>query len=209
MIVSFVEKLQQRMQQGLPGMEAQRKMAPAGRIPDAFDETAFPQARKASVLVLFYPYRNAVHTVLMKRPDYDGVHSGQMSFPGGSMEKDDANAAFTALREAEEELGIQKDKVVLTGQLSGVYIPPSNFFVYPFIGYCTERPEFILQKTEVAAIVEVSVDVIVNDTFKGIEKRKRADQIFDAPYYLIGQDKVWGATAIILSELEVILRDII
>lgn len=209
MIVQFMEKLQQRMQQGLPGMEAQRKMAPAGRIPDTFDETAFPQARKASVLVLFYPYRNMVHTVLMKRPDYDGVHSGQMSFPGGSMEKQDPDAAFTALREAEEELGIQRDQVMLTGQLSGIYIPPSNFFVYPFVGYCLQRPQFILQQTEVAAIIEVPVDVIVNDAIKGIEKRKRADQFFDAPYYLIEENKVWGATAIILSELEVLLRDVI
>lgn len=205
MIDAFVKKLKLRLQHGLPGIQAQQKMAPSVRLIKEFEEDEYPDAKKASVLVLFYPYKNEIYTVLMKRPDYAGVHSGQISFPGGKIESTDADAAAAALRETEEELGVHQSYITLIGNLSPVYIPPSNFFVYPFAAYVLQRPDFKPDEKEVAEIVETPVSIFSDVSIKGKQEIVRGDITFTAPYYKIGEYKVWGATAIILSELEEML----
>ncbi|MBC8045579.1 MAG: CoA pyrophosphatase [Fimbriimonadaceae bacterium] len=208
MIEEFVNKLNYRIQQGLPGISAQQKMAPAIREIKPYEENEYPDAKKASVLILFYPHADDIYTVLMKRPDYDGVHSGQVSFPGGKVETTDKDPAYTALRETEEEVGIKMDAIQLMGKLSNIYIPPSNFFVFPYLGYLNYRPQFIPDKNEVAAIVETPIKIILDDSIKGMQEIIREDIKFNAPYYLIQNQKVWGATAIIMSELEILLKDV-
>ncbi|MFN0275605.1 MAG: NUDIX hydrolase [Chitinophagales bacterium] len=205
MIEVFAERLKQKILDGLPGIHAQQKMAPTGRHIKSFEEEEFPEAKKASVLILFYPFGNEIFTVLMKRPDYEGVHSGQVSFPGGKIEDFDRDAAAAALREAEEELGIQKQTVQLIGKLSNVYIPPSNFFVFPFAGYTLQRPDFNIDVNEVVEIVETPVSLFSDQSIKGEQEIVRGEVKFKAPFYRIGEHKIWGATAIILSELEMML----
>ena len=125
----------------LPGLLSQLKMAPVTRI----NELKMPSnndTRKSAVLILFYPKNNQTTIALIKRSVDNSVHSGQISFPGGKVEKDDLSLAHTALREANEEIGINLVTVKIIGKLSKLYIPPSNFDVYPIIGITHKTPVF-------------------------------------------------------------------
>ncbi|MBC8173605.1 MAG: CoA pyrophosphatase [Chitinophagales bacterium] len=204
----FIERLHDRLQKELPGITAQQRMAPSIRLIKAFEETEYGDAKKASVLILFYPYLHEIYTVLIKRAAYEGVHSAQIAFPGGKMEPEDIDRSYTALRETEEEIGVKKETIRLLGKLSDVYIPPSNFFVFPYIGWVPFRPEFTPDKNEVESVVETPVSVLRDQSIKGEQEIQRDDLKFKAPYYSINGHRVWGATAIILSELEMILDDV-
>jgi 8-oxo-dGTP pyrophosphatase MutT (NUDIX family) len=192
------------LQRGLPGPSAQRFMAPAGRVVGPFEEKDYPDARKASVMVLLYSRQDEVRTVLMERPSYDGVHSGQISFPGGGQEQQDADAWQTAQRETMEEVGVTD--IQLIGPLSPLYIPPSNFFVRPFLGWLPHEPVFVPDEQEVASIVEFPVHDLLLPSVKSTMMVERKDWRMEVPCYLIGGHQVWGATAIILSELEALLE---
>ncbi len=207
MIEQFVERLNDRILAGLPGILAHRQMAPASRPLLDFREQDYPQAKKGSVLILFYPWQNEIYTVLIKRPDYEGVHSGQVSFPGGKIEANET-AEAAALREANEEIGVDVSAVKIFNRLSNVYIPPSNFFVFPFLGYSTQRPHFIPEKNEVDYVIEMPVEIILDQKIKGSMEVIRGEETFHAPYYAIHEHKVWGATAILLSELEFLMTEI-
>ena len=106
-------------------------------------------AKKSAVLVLFYLKEGELFLALMQRPTYDGKHSGQISFPGGKHEKSDKNSVETALREANEEVGIISNDVEVVGQLSNVYIPVSQFIVTPVVGVINYLPNFKLDNHEV------------------------------------------------------------
>ncbi|MFI5172650.1 MAG: NUDIX hydrolase [Chitinophagales bacterium] len=205
MIKEFVLKLAEEIHKGLPGLEAHKIMAPVTRPLISFDEADFPQANKGAVMILFYPAGDAISFVLIKRPSYDGVHGGQVSFPGGRVESSDPETAFTALRECEEETGIDKNSIRVFGKLSNVYIPPSNYFVFPYLGYLESTPQFTPDKHEVEYIIEADVKKITDPKIKSTINIIRKDISFTAPCYLINEHKVWGATAIILSELEFLL----
>ncbi len=207
MIEQFIQRLNDRITAGLPGMIAHRRMAPPARPLVSFDEHDYPAAKKGSVLILFYPFKETICMALIKRQSYDGVHSGQVAFPGGKIEKDET-AEQAALRETKEEIGVDENKITIFNRLSNVYIPPSNFFVFPFLGYAKQRPDFHPDQHEVEYIIESPVDVLMDDSIKGIMDIQRGDQIMKAPYYEIMQHKVWGATAIILSELEFLLTEL-
>lgn len=207
MIEQFVHRLQDRIQSGLPGILAHRTMAPATRQLKNFDENDYPDAKKGAVLVLFYPVADAVHMVFIKRPSYDGVHSGQVAFPGGKIEEGET-PAVAALRETREEIGVAENTITVFAQLSNLYIPPSNFFVFPFLGFTSQRPQFLPDKNEVEYLIESPVEIILDPSIKGMMEIERPDGVMQAPYYLISDQKVWGATAIILSELEFLLTEL-
>lgn len=206
MIEQFAKRLSDRILSGLPGILAHRVMAPTSRQLKNFDENDYPGAKKAAVLILFYPEGENVHIVFIKRPSYDGVHSGQVAFPGGKIEEGETPRQ-AVLRETFEEIGINETEINLFGQLSNVYIPPSNFFVFPFLGYALKRPDFIPDLNEVDFIIESPVEIILDPSVKGIMEIERSGETVKAPYYLIQEEKVWGATAIILSELEFLLTE--
>lgn len=204
----FATKLRLQMQQ-LPGHTAQEKMAPEHRLPHEQWERYFANAKRGGVLILFYPVESRIHTVLIQRPHYEGVHSGQIAFPGGAKEEKDATMIETALREAEEEVGASKNLIHVIGQLTELYIPPSNFLITPVVGFSEQRPDFVLQTNEVAGIIEPALPELLDEKAIGLKKiQVRPDISIDAPYYNIQGRTVWGATAMMISELNELLKKV-
>jgi 8-oxo-dGTP pyrophosphatase MutT (NUDIX family) len=198
----FVAGLQKKLSGPLPGINSQLRMASMRRLIENGKLVIPEDVRRAGVLVLFYPIEGQVFNVFIKRAEYPGVHSGQISFPGGGWEAHDTDIIQTALREAEEEIGLDRGLVTTIGQLTDLFIPPSNFLVTPVIGYATSRPEFIADPQEVESILEVPLD-------KLIDKRciqEKSITIFPAinisvPCYYVNGHIIWGATAMMISEL--------
>ena len=153
---------------------------------------------------------SSIYTVLILRTSDHGVHSGQVSFPGGKKEESDRSLEDTALRETEEEIGIKKNDVKVIGHLSELYIPTSGFLVQPFVGYLNKKPLFHPDKNEVQKLIEVPLFLIMDDGIvkeTTILKSKTRNQKSEIriPYFDIHGEVVWGATAMILSELKEIL----
>ena len=206
------EDIKQALTTPLPGVAGQRKMAPQPR-PGEADRWLQPvDCRDAAVLLLLYPHSSngtepALHLVLMRRTEYPGVHSGQISLPGGRREGQESLRG-TALREAMEEVGVLPQKIEIIGQLSSLYTPPSNFCIYPFVAYCPTRPTFCIDPQEVAELVETSLDHLLNPVtareeiwhFEQYGPRR-------VPFFEVNGHKVWGATAMILSEFVTLLTN--
>ncbi len=149
-----------------------------------------------------------VKTVLILRQTYDGVHSGQVSFPGGRREENDNTIVETAIRESEEEVNIDPDKVNVIGALSDMYIPPSNFMVTPVVGYTTSKPDFKPEESEVERIIETNLDFLFDKTLQKETLLNIRGYQINAPYFDIQGHIVWGATAMILSELKELIESI-
>jgi len=184
----------------LPGTEAQFKMAPHLRD-EALVEHQNKEYKKSAILILLYPDKDGnACVVFTKRNEYDGPHSGQVSFPGGKFEDTDVNIIQTAIRETAEEIGVTLENKKVLGRLSTLKVPVSGFEIYPIIGYTNETPKFTRDKTEVEKILEISVADLAAleadiDVFPGSSKMK-----IKAPYYPLRNEKLWGATAMITSE---------
>ncbi len=200
----FIDQLRLGLQQPLPGWEAQGIMVPQ-RDPKPDMPTSF---RESAVLSLIYPFEEMLHLVLMKRSEGGRTHSGQMSFPGGRKEPEDPSLVFTALREAEEELGIPAQEVEVLGNLTQLYIPHSNFLVAPVVGYLDRRPTFRLSEHEVASILEIPLQDLLQlcdwEVYVPISLGKQAK----VKSFVVENQVVWGATAMILYELLSIVKQI-
>ena len=159
MINSFTTYIQQKLKEELPGKKAHQEAAPYRNLD--FNDKDIDAAKKSGVLILFYQKENSIFTVLIQRTIYEGKHSGQISFPGGKAENEDLNIFETALREANEEIGIIKKSVTTIGQLSDVFIPVSNFHVVPVIGISKKIPDFIIEQREVAEIIELNINELI------------------------------------------------
>ena len=196
----------------LPGEVAQFKMAPMERLA-ALKKIAIEKetVRKAGVLVLFYP-SEAKQTMLalILRKTYKGVHSAQIGFPGGKYENEDTSLKETALRETEEEIGVLRNTVSVLKKLTEVYIPPSNFIVQPYLGITKNTPNFILQEEEVETLIEVPLIHFMDDTFKIHQNltTSYAKNII-VPAFLLNNYLVWGATAMMLSEVREMLKELL
>ena len=149
-----------------------------------------------------------VKTVLILRPTYDGVDSGQVSFPGGGRKENDNTIVETAIRESYEEVNIDPGKVNVIGALSDMYIPPSNYMVTPVIGYTISKPDFKPEESEVERIIETNLDFLFNDTLRKETVLNIRGYQINAPYFDIQGHIVWGATAMILSELRELIQSI-
>ncbi len=200
---SFTEDLSKRLQKPLPGEAAHQKMASAARY--RLSTKPNERTRRSAVLICFYPYQDSIYLPLILRPQYDGVHAGQMAFPGGRMERIDENLTRTALREAQEEVGIRVSDVKVLGLLTELFIPPSNFYVQPVVGVLPYRPDFYPDPREVEAIVEVKLDTLLDETIVGNSQIDVRGMMIEAPYYQIQSYRVWGATAMMISELLMVL----
>ena len=196
----------------LPGEAAQFKMAPMQRL-EALKRIAVEKktVRKAGVLVLFYP-SEAKQTMLalILRKTYKGVHSAQIGFPGGKYENEDTSLKETALRETEEEIGVLRNTVSVLKKLTEVYIPPSNFFVQPYLGITKNTPNFILQEKEVEMLIEVPLIHFMNDTIKTSQNLTTSySKNIEVPAFLLNNHLVWGATAMMLSEVREMLKELL
>lgn len=176
-------------------------MAPLSRLRELNSQEMREDVRKSAVLALFYPKGNRPHLALIKRAVDQTVHSGQVSFPGGKMEEADMTLEETALRESWEEIGIQARDVTIIGQLSRLYIPPSNFEVFPFVGYVSKLPLFQTNH-EVERLLEIDWEELSNPDNQ-VEKqiKHRTHGFFTVPCYYIQGEIIWGATAMMISEL--------
>jgi 8-oxo-dGTP pyrophosphatase MutT (NUDIX family) len=199
------KKLKHRLSLPLPGADAQLKMAHLERRLNQARFKIPDYARMGAVLILLFEDEGTVHTCFIERTQYDGVHSGQIAFPGGKKEPGET-LEQTALREAEEEIGVRQSDVLLLGQLTELYIPPSNFLVHPFVGSISYKPSFLPHEAEVAALVEVTLDELADVRLRGEKKITLSNgSTVQTPYFGLQGKTVWGATAMIISEfLEVL-----
>lgn len=202
----FVDKLRKALNKPLPGEVAHLEMVPLTRQQEVKKAINEGVHRLSAVLVLFYMRQQKYYFALVKRSVYDGVHSGQISLPGGQVEKTDADYAATALRETFEEVGIDAKKVQMLGSLSPIYIPPSNFDVYPFVGALTEEPHFAIDPVEINRLIEVDLDEFLSPACKTEKQiRHRTGMRVKVPCFYLQGEVVWGATAMILNELRLVL----
>lgn len=162
-------------------------------------ETIF-KAKKAAVLLPLYLDIDSIKIALIKRPSYDGVHSGQISFPGGKVEESDESLLITALRETEEEIGFSRNLINHVGALSAIYIPPSNFYVSPFIGYSNQKPLFVAEEKEVEKILEIELNDLFNPKNRKSKNMTLQGNKMLVSGYEVQDEWIWGATAIILDE---------
>jgi 8-oxo-dGTP pyrophosphatase MutT (NUDIX family) len=206
----FGERLVQQLQLPLPGIGAQGLMAPKPIDSRRFQESLARPAKLSAVLVLLYPFENEIHMALTKRPIYPGVHSGQISFPGGKKEPHDKDLIDTALREAEEEVGVDREDIEVIGALTDLFIIVSNFKVKPIIGLIDHKPKFILDPREVEGLLNVKLKKLNSPKNQGLKKMTFKNEItIDSPYYNVYGNVVWGATAMIISELLAVLKPIL
>jgi 8-oxo-dGTP pyrophosphatase MutT (NUDIX family) len=206
----FFEQLKTRLSQALPGAPAQQKMASSMRNALRLPVQPNEQTRISAVLILFYPSESLIHIPMIVRPVYSGVHSGQVGFPGGRVEEGDKDLIDTALREAQEEIGIIPQTIEVLGMLSALYIPASNYLVHPVVGTVSFRPDFKPDAYEVDKVLEVPLDELQDITRIGTKEIVVRDNItILAPYYDLQGQTVWGATAMIISELNMLIEEII
>ncbi|MGF1560018.1 MAG: NUDIX hydrolase [Flavobacteriaceae bacterium] len=208
----FSQQLSKIKDLPLPGESSHFKMMPEFRIEELKKvDLKKKDAKKAAVLALFYPDENQLaQLLLILRKTDQGVHSNQIAFPGGKVERVDYDLQATALREAHEEVGLPPERVEIIKGLTEVYIPPSNFVVKPFLGLSSAPISFVLQKTEVAAAVEVTLTNFMDDTkiFYQNLTTSYAENV-EVPAFKFNGYTVWGATAMMLSEIKDLLKQVL
>jgi len=197
-----VDDVRRALSNPLPGIHAQLKMAPQPRPGRDLDSGIPADCRESSVLILLYPRAGQLHFVLTRRTEMVQSHKGQISLPGGAREGDESPAQ-TALRETCEELGVPLHGTEVLGCLSTIYIPHSNYCIYPFVAYRPDPPIFYADPIEVAEVLEVPLALLLDPSIRRVEYWSAPD--FESPrrvpFFSIHGQVVWGATAMILSEL--------
>lgn len=200
----WIQSLKKRLTLPLPGQEAQFLMAPSFRL--SMTQTSI--SAKAGVLILLYPESSEWNIVFMKRPDYEGVHGGQISFPGGKFDPADSGLVQTALREAKEEIGINPESIEILGTLTPLYIPVSEYEVYPVVGIAAEKPQFVIDPYEVQYLIETPLSVLLDPQICKEKPYQSSRYTGTVPYFLVQGHEIWGATAMILSEFITIVKDV-
>jgi 8-oxo-dGTP pyrophosphatase MutT (NUDIX family) len=202
---AFCNNLGERLLNPLPGFEAQKLMEPPNR--KHFLQMPRNQSpREGAVLIVVFPESKGISTVMIQRAIYDGVHSGQIAFPGGRRDQNDKTLIETALREAQEEVGIMTSSMKVLGTLSKLYIPPSNFDVLPVVAYLSNPPDLKIQKEEVSEAFYVPLKELVNPEncrLSTIDLKNFG--LSKVPSYCVEDKVIWGATAMIISELLTII----
>lgn len=205
----FLKYVPKIKQEKLLAEEAHLKMMPIDRILEIQKyNTKVSEPRKSAVMMLIYPKKKISHLVLIIRKTYPGIHSAQIGFPGGKVEIEDVSLSHTALRETHEEVGIHPEKIKVIKTFTEVFIPISNFIVAPFLGISYSELEFIEQEEEVAGIIELPLIDFLDDKTIVIKKMDTSNGInIEVPTFKINEHYVWGATAMMMSELKEVLKN--
>jgi len=200
--------LKKALSEPLPGTDVQWEMASSDRRVKDFPRIRHEDSRLAAVMIMLYPLNKEITVLFMQRPVYNGVHSGQISFPGGKMENQDANLTQTAVRETCEETGVCGKEIEILGTLTPLFIPVSNIEVTPVIGCLRSQPVFTPSRDEVVSLIEAPLDFFINPDIIKEKPMQIRDEMLDVKYYDYKGNIIWGATAMILHELLVILDDL-
>jgi 8-oxo-dGTP pyrophosphatase MutT (NUDIX family) len=209
METSSLDFIRQRLNiEDKPGELAHRSMMSYNRAVASEARGFDPPPKESAVMMILHPRDNKLHTLFIQRPENQGVHSGQISFPGGKKEQSDENLLFTAYRETFEEIGIDKGKLEYLGALSELYIPPSNFIVQPFVAYCNHEPELNPSSDEVSEVIHYPLGQLLSQD--ELQKKKIYLQKFDlhleVPYFDIFGKTLWGATAMMVAEFKMLIQ---
>ncbi|PIB27079.1 coenzyme A pyrophosphatase [Maribacter sp. 4U21] len=208
----FEARLSKIKNLSLPGEASHFKMAPEERIEELLkDKFKKKNPRKAAVMALFYPDANHETKILcILRKTYKGVHSNQVAFPGGKVETTDRDLMETALRETHEEVGVHPSNVNVISEITKVYIPPSNFEVQPFIGLYRSPKPFVIQESEVEALLEISlVDFLQDHNVVSKKLSTSYASEMEVPAFKLNDYIVWGATAMMMSEIKDLLKQVL
>jgi len=202
-----INKIFQAFDLPLPGKQAHKELAPYRNEIELDFKNKNPKI--ASTLLLIYPKDGETFFCLIERQEYEGTHSNQISFPGGKNESGESMKE-TALRETMEEIGVDPISISIIGELSQVFVPPSNFLIHPFVGYCDNTPSFKANEREVKRIIEVNIeDLFKKDVIKIKKmsfKKSSGNVNFEVPYLGLNNKIVWGATSVILNEFRRMLQ---
>ncbi|MEW5677267.1 CoA pyrophosphatase [Flavobacterium enshiense] len=209
--LDFLKYLPKIEKEKLLSVEAHMKMAPLERISSLSSKDYLDKnPRKAAVMMLLYPKGNKVHLALIVRNSYPGIHASQIAFPGGKVEPSDIDLKHTALRETHEEIGIKPDLVQIVKPFSELYIPPSNFLVSPFLGIINEEVTFVPSPYEVKRVLELPLEDLLDDRIitQVVMSTSYANNI-SVPVFNVDKYVVWGATAMMMSELKETIRKVL
>ncbi|MGB2908510.1 MAG: CoA pyrophosphatase [Candidatus Aminicenantaceae bacterium] len=203
----FVQALVSRLREKRPGLRAQLRLAPDPRPGTQAYPDVPSSSLPAGVLVLLYPRRSKLRVLLTRRTADLLHHQAQISFPGGQQEPGE-DLQLTAAREAQEEVGIDPQDFRILGRLTPLFIPPSNYCIYPTLAYAYERPEFRPNEKEVAEVLEVPFEHLADPANFKQEMWKHRGRDVCVPFFSYRGHKIWGATAMVLAELMEIIEDL-
>ena len=202
----FIKNLIEKLKLDLPGPRAHKKMFIKTKI-NRIDDYSKSKIRAAAVLILLYPYKKDWYFFLTKRSNNVGHHKGQISLPGGVVEKNESYQ-YTSIRETHEEIGISMNEINIIGKLSSLHVPVSNFQIFPFIGYLDKKLDTTLNLNEVKEIFSVPINQLISDKSLKTQERLFSNEFLTVPYFSLCNEMVWGATSAILSEFKSIIKDI-
>ncbi|MCB8994987.1 MAG: CoA pyrophosphatase [Bacteroidales bacterium] len=199
----IINAVRKELSKPLPGEHQQYLMSPEfrGRLPHSNEK------RKAAVMICLFPKEDELQTVFIKRPDYNGPHGGQVSFPGGVYEEVDRDLIATAIRETEEEIGLRIFAEDILGLLTPLSIPVSNMIVQPVVGYTRNYPEFKTDEREVEYLIPSGLPNLLNPEAVEREKWILHGTETEVPFYRVNGNIIWGATAMILSEFLAVISN--
>ena len=205
---NFAQQLSYHLEHHLPGEIAHLPLSPSGRGRSSEALKKADKVRESAVAVILFEKSNELHCTLIQRPNYEGTHSGQISFPGGKKEPSDNDLLITSMREAFEEIGVELKEKHLLGSLTSVYIPVSNFSVAPYVFYYPKVPSYIKDNFEVAEIVEININDLLHES---VIKHtnipiSNGNMLNNIPYFDLENKIIWGSTALILNELRAIIK---
>ncbi|MGB0194757.1 MAG: NUDIX hydrolase [Schleiferiaceae bacterium] len=201
-----LKALKDKLHAPLPGISGQREMMPSYRNAVSLEDIAPLIPRKAGVIIHIFQGPQELEVLYMKRPAYDGTHSGQISFPGGELEEYDQDLKAAAFRECEEEVNLKPSEQEFFRAMSWLYIPPSNFYVEPFITLGTAAPKVELDPREVDRVFSIPLSKLIDGSLIQQTSIKTTYGTLVVPAYHWDGEIIWGATAMMTAELVALLR---